>query len=100
MPETRSILLTVGLVGAAFCWLLLVMPEGSNLTRLQSPLRRRVWRLLGVDGARVALVQTDLDWLPLRVWIGGRIGAAVVVALVTYWLFQLWVLAGLALLGS
>lgn len=99
MPETRTILLTVGLVGAAFCWLLLVMPEGSNLTRLQSPLRRRVWRLLGVDGARVALVQTDLDWLPLRVWIGGRIGAAVVVALVTYWLFQLWVLAGLALVG-
>ncbi len=93
-------LLTVGLLGAALCWLLLIIPEGTRLAQLQSPIRRWLWRRLGVQAARIALVQTDLDWLPLRVWIGGRAGVALLATLAIYWLFHLWVLAGLALFAS
>ncbi len=97
---TDGRLLVVGLAGAAACLVLLALPEGAEAARLRSTLGKRVARALNLEAARIALVQTDLDWIPVRAWIGGRLVAGLVAALVAFWLFHVWVLAGLALVAS
>jgi len=80
--------------------LLLVLPERAGLTQAGSKLQRHAARVLGTESARIALLQTDLDWIPVPIWIGARLGAALIAALAAFWLFHLWVLAGLALFAS
>jgi len=100
MAEPTGLLL-LGLVGAATCLLLLlVLPERAGLTQAGSKLQRQAARVLGMESARIALLQTDLDWIPVPIWIGARLGAALMAALAAFWLFHLWVLAGLALFAS
>jgi Flp pilus assembly protein TadB len=88
------------LAGAAACLVLLALPDGAEAARLRSTLGKRVARALNIEAARIALVQTDLDWIPVRAWIGGRLVAGLVAALVAFGLFHVWVLAGLALVAS
>jgi len=80
--------------------LLLVLPERVGLTQAGSKLQRQAARVLGAESARIALLQTDIDWIPVPIWIGARLGAALIAALAAFWLFHLWVLAGLALFAS
>jgi len=96
----HSGLLLLGLLGAAACLLLLVLPQRADLTQLGSRLQGQLARALGTESARIALLQTDLDWIPVPVWIGARLGAALVAAAAAFWLFRLWVLACLALFAS
>jgi Flp pilus assembly protein TadB len=54
---------------------------------------------MGVETARIALVQADLDWLAVRWWLGVRLGLSIAAGLLTFALFHLWVLAGLSILA-
>jgi Flp pilus assembly protein TadB len=62
--------------------------------------RRTIRRTLGVEAARIALMQADLDWLPVRLWIGARLLGSVLAGMLAYALFHLWVLAALILLAA
>ncbi len=100
MTDNVKILLFIGLAGAAVSWLVMTIPEMRNRGQLRSKLRRRLIGVLGVETARTALVQADLDWLAVRWWLGGRFGLAIAAGVLTFALFHLWVLAGLSVLVS
>src|ERR671937_15997 len=99
MPDQPRVLLIVSLLGAAVTWLLLMLPASNRAERSET-IRQRIAKAIGTEAARVALLQADLDWLPVRWWIGIRFGVALLVGIVTFALFQLWLLAGLSVLAS
>src|ERR671925_182737 len=99
MPDQSRILLIVSLLGAAVTWVLLMLPASNRAERSET-IRHRIAKAIGTEAARVALLQADLDWLPVRWWIGIRFGVALIIGIVTFALFQLWLLAGLSVLAS
>lgn len=99
MADQARVLLVVSLVGVAVTWLLLMLPRTGQAA--QAPmLRQRLGNAVGIETARVALLQADLEWVPVRWWIAGRYGVALLIGIVTFALFQLWLLAGLSVLVS
>jgi Flp pilus assembly protein TadB len=99
MPDQPRVLLIVSLLGAAVTWLLLMLPASNRAERSET-IRQRIAKAIGTETARVALLQADLDWLPVRWWIGIRFGVALMIGIVTFTLFQLWLLAVLSVLAS
>ncbi len=76
---------------------MLMLPEATNHPDVWPRIRQRVAAAIGTEAARIALVQADLDWLPVRWWLAARFGLALLVGIVMFALFHLWVLAGLSL---
>src|ERR1700682_4211284 len=99
MTDNVKTLLFIGLAGAAVSWLLMTIPELRDRGHLWSKVRRRLIGVVGVETARIALVQADLDWLAVRWWLGGRLGLSSAAGVLTFGLFHLWVLAGLSILA-
>src|SRR5713226_8308547 len=99
MTNNVKILLFIGLAGAAVSWLVMTIPELRDRGHLWSRVRQRLIGVMGVETARVALVQADLDWLAVRWWLGLRLGLSVAAGVLTFALFHLWVLAGLGILA-
>ena len=99
MADQARVLLVVSMVGVAVTWLLLMLPQTGQAARAPI-LRQRLANAVGTETARVALLQADLDWVPVRWWIAGRYGVALLIGIVTFALFQLWLLAGLSVLAS
>ena len=99
MTNNVKILLLIGLAGAAASWLVMTIPELRDRGHLWLKVRRRLIGVMGVETARIALVQADLDWLAVRWWLGGRLGLAIAGGVLTFALFHLWVLAGLSILA-
>lgn len=97
MTDHAGILLLIGLFGAGVSWLFLTLPEVTARPHVWARVRQRLAAAIGTETARIALVQADLDWLPIRWWLGARLGLALAVGVVTFGLFHLWVLAGLSL---
>src|ERR1700730_3106132 len=99
MTDNVKILLFIGLAGAAVSWLLMTIPELKDRGHLLSKVGRRLIGVMGVETARVALLQADLDWLAVRWWLGVRLGLSIATGVLTFALFHLWVLAGLSILA-
>ncbi len=99
MTDNVKILLFIGLAGAAVSWLVMTIPELRDRGHLWSKVRRRLIGVMGVETARIALVQADLDWLAGRWWLGVRLGFSGAAGVLTFALFHLWVLAGLSILA-
>ena len=99
MTDRACVLFAVALVGAAGCWALLTVPR-SEASAVWARVRQSMRRSLRVEPARIALVQADLDWPTVRLWIGGRLIGAGVAAVLAYTIFHLWVLAGLTLVAA
>src|SRR5438067_9979436 len=99
MTDNVKILLFIGLAGAAVSWLVMTIPELRDRGHLWSKVRRRLIGVMGVETARIALVQADLDWLAVRWWLGVRLGLSIAAGVLTFALFHLWVLAGLSILA-
>src|SRR3984893_2253414 len=99
MTDNVKILLFTGLAGAAASWLAMTIPELRDGGHLWSRVRQRLIGVMGVETARIALVQADLDWLAVRWWLGVRLGLSVATGVLTFALFHLWVLAGLSILA-
>jgi len=99
MTSNVKILLFIGLAGAAVSWLVMTIPELRDRGHLWSKVRRRLIGVMGVETARTALVQADLDWLAVRWWLGVRLGLSISAGVLTFALFHLWVLAGLSILS-
>ena len=99
MTDNVKILLFIGLAGAAVSWLVMTIPELRDRGHLWSKVRRRLIGVMGVETARIALVQADLDWLAVRWWLGVRLGLSSAAGVLTFALFHLWVLAGLSILA-
>ncbi len=99
MTDTFRILLLIGLAGAAVSWLVMTGPELWAGGHLWSKVRQRLIDVMGVETARIALVQADLDWVAVRWWLGVRLGLSIAAGLLTFALFHLWVLAGLSILA-
>src|SRR5919204_4994953 len=89
MPDQPRVLLIVSLLGAAVTWLLLMLPASNRVERSET-IRQRIATAIGTEAARVALLQADLDWLPVRWWIAVRFGVALLSGIVTFALFHLW----------
>src|SRR5258708_32274906 len=100
MTDNVKILLFIGLAGAAVSWLVMTIPDLRDRGHLWSRVRQRLIGVMGVEPARIALVQADLDWLAVRWWLGGRLGLATAAGVLTFALFHLWGLAGLSILAS
>src|SRR5713226_5950170 len=98
MTDNVKILLFIGLAGAAVSWLVMTIPELRDRGHLWLKVRRRLIGVMGVETARIALVQADLDWLAVRWWLGVRLGFSSAAGVLTFALFHLWVLAGLSIL--
>src|SRR5205823_13797835 len=77
MTDNVKILLFIGLAGAAVSWLVMTIPELRDRGHLWSKVRRRLIGVMGVETARIALVQADLDWLAVRWWLGVRAGLSI-----------------------
>src|SRR5438034_10814657 len=99
MTDNVKIFLFIGLAGAAISWLVMTIPELRDRGHLWSRVRRRLIGVMGVETARIALVQADLDWLAVRWWLGVRLGLSSAAGVLTFGLFHLWVLAGLSILA-
>ncbi len=99
MTDNVKILLFIGLAGAAVSWLVMTIPDLRDRGHLWSKVRRRLIGVMGVETARIALVQADLDWLAVRWWLGVRLGFSSAAGVLTFALFHLWVLAGLSILA-
>src|SRR5438874_8288851 len=99
MTDNAKIVLFIGLAGAAVSWLVMTTPELRDHGHLWSKVRRRLIGVMGVETARIALVQADLDWLAGRWWLGVRLGLSSAAGVLTFALFHLWVLAGLSILA-
>src|SRR5205807_27820 len=99
MTDKLKILVLIGLVGAAISWLAMTIPELRDGGHLWSRVRHRLIGVMGVEAARITLVQADLDWLAVRWWLGVRVGLSIASGLLTFALFHLWVLAGLSILA-
>jgi hypothetical protein len=99
MTDNVKILVFIGLVGAAVSWLAMTIPELRDGGHLWSRVRQRLIRVMGVETARILLVQADLDWLAVRWWLGMRVGISIAAGLLTFALFHLWMLAGLSILA-
>src|SRR5258708_29014474 len=99
MTDNVKILLFIGLAGAAVSWLVMPIPDLRERGHLWSKVRRRLIGVMGVETARIALVQADLDWLAVRWWLGVRLGFSSAAGVLTFALFHLWVLAGLSILA-
>jgi len=100
MTDRAEILVFIGLAGAALSWLVMTIPELRDGGYLWSRVRQRLIGVLGVETARIALVQADLDWLAVRWWLGVRLGLSIATGVLTFALFHLWVLAGLSIVAS
>src|SRR5438445_2573246 len=97
MTDNVKILLFIGLAGAAASWLVMTIPELRDRGHLWLKVRRRLIGVMGVEAARIVLVQADLDWLAVRWWLGVRLGISSAAGVLTFALFHLWVLAGLSI---
>jgi Flp pilus assembly protein TadB len=100
MTDRPEILVFIGLAGAALSWLVMTFPELRHGGYLWSRVRKRLIGVMGVETARIALVQADLDWLAVRLWLGVRLGLSITTCVLTFALFHLWVLAGLSIIAS
>jgi Flp pilus assembly protein TadB len=100
MTDNVKILVFIGLAGAAVSWLVMTIPELIDGGHLWSRVRQRLIGVMGVETARIALVQADLDWLDVRWWLGGRLGLSIAAGVLTFALFHLWMLAGLSILAT
>src|SRR5260370_7653254 len=100
MTDNVKILLFTRLAGAAVSWLVMTIPELRDRGNLRSKVRRRLIGVMGVETARIALVQADLDWLAVRWWLGVRLGLSSAAGVLTFALFHLCLLAGLSILAS
>jgi len=100
MTDRAEILVFIGLAGAALSWLVMTIPELRDGGYLWSRVRQRLIGVMGVETARIALVQADLDWLAVPWWLGVRLGLSIATGVLTFALFHLWVLAGLSIVAS
>lgn len=99
MPDEARVLLFVSLFGAAVCLLLLLIPPSNRAVRSRT-IRQRLTAAIRIEAARVALLQADIEWLPVRWWIAVRFAVALMIGIVTFVLFHLWLLAGVSVLAS
>jgi tight adherence protein B len=79
----------VGLAGAVICALWLVEPDWGGL---RARLAQRAARVLAVERVREDLAQAGMSWLPAEAWIGLRVAASLVMALIAYLAFGVLVL--------
>src|SRR6202022_1795001 len=99
MTDNVKILLLIGLAGAAASWLVMTIPELRDRGHLWLKVRRRLVGVMGVETARIALVQADLDWLAVRWWLGVRLGLSSAAGVLPFALLHFVVLAGLSILA-
>jgi Flp pilus assembly protein TadB len=99
MSEPSGALLPIAFVGASLCLIALVASDRSYIAQLWARLRLLLRRLLRIEVAQRALVQADLEWMPVRLWVAARLGAAVLAGVAAYALFHLWLLAVLTILA-
>jgi Flp pilus assembly protein TadB len=100
MNEPAGALLPIAFVGASLCLIALVASDRSYIAQLWARLRLLLQRPLRIEAAQGALVQANLEWIPVRLWVALRLGAAVVAGVAAYALFHLWLLAVLTILAT
>ncbi len=99
MNEPAGALLPIAFVGASLCLIALVASDRSYIAQLWARLRLLLQRPLRIEAAQGSLVQANLEWIPVRLWVALRLGAAVVAGVAAYALFHLWLLAVLTILA-
>ena len=77
------------LAGAGLCLLLLAAPGLQPAIRRVGPVVRRI---AAAEGSATALAQAELPWLPLPLWLAGRIGIAAALGVLAWAWFGLLVL--------
>ncbi|HEX6547986.1 MAG TPA: hypothetical protein VF134_04520 [Candidatus Dormibacteraeota bacterium] len=93
MAGPRLLLAALALIGAAVCLLALAAPD---LRTAVAPLQKAVRRVLAAERTATALAQAELGWIPPPLWLAGRLGLAVLLALIGWAWFGLIVLGVLS----
>jgi Flp pilus assembly protein TadB len=99
MSELAAALLPIAFAGAGLCLVALVASTRREVAPMWRWLRRSLRRSFRIEAAQSALAQANLEWVPVRLWITARLGAALVAGAAAFALFRLWILAGLTVLA-
>jgi Flp pilus assembly protein TadB len=100
MNELAGALLPIAFLGAGLCLVALVGSTWSKSVQAWPRLRQSLQRPLRLEEAQSVLLQADLEWLPVRLWIMTRLGAAFLAGATAFAFFHLWLLAGLTVLAA
>ncbi|MDQ6877324.1 MAG: hypothetical protein M3082_06430, partial [Candidatus Dormibacteraeota bacterium] len=93
MNELAGALLPIAFLGAGLCLVALVASTWSESAQAWPRLRQSLKRPLRLEEAQSVLLQADLEWLPVRLWIMTRLGAAFLAGATAFAFFHLWLLA-------